>query len=375
MPDTGELELELLGLSDGPAPAGTAELATEDGSWTRSAALAGATRHDDGSAVVAFEDVKPGRYVVDVIPTKGARYRAIAPIAIGKHDLRLGGSPGRPLTLQSVRVVYDDAPTKPATDKHVDVKLGDAWIAAATNEAGALIVADTAAPRKKGQKPAGKPAPGRRGGLRAERPIKAGAAPASSGEPLWFAISRTDLELAIAEHPPEAAGEPPADARQTSAIARAPTLATGADDRAVRVKRIKLSLPITVKFATLLEAQRFLARHPMRVDVDGRPVTCAVTIASPTRWQIDFPIGPGTHQVIVTSQELAPQGPIKPRRTIYFASELTVGFGPPRLVAMMSPGPLTMVEPAPASAASAASGHGPAKVAAAPPLDPRKSPR
>ncbi|MCE9578448.1 MAG: hypothetical protein K8W52_35305, partial [Deltaproteobacteria bacterium] len=389
VPDTGDLELELLGLSDGPAPAGTAELAAEDGSVTRSASLAGATRRADGSAVVAFKDVKPGRYVVDVIPAKGARYRVIAPIAIRKHDLRTSSAPGRSLTMQSVRVVYDDAPTKPATDKHVDLKLGDAWIAVATNEVGALVIADTAAPKKKGKKASGKPAPGRRGGLRSERPIKAGAPPASSGEPLWFAVNRTDLELAIAEHPPEVAGDPPEDARQTSAIAPAPSAATGVDDRAVRVRRIKLSLPLTVNFASLLDAQRFLARHPMRVDVDGMPVTCAVTIASPTRWQIDFPIGPGTHKVIVTSQELEPQGLIQPRRTIYFAREVTVGFGPPKLVAMMSAGPLTMMGTVPASATpsghgpaqvTAASSHGPAKVGAAsveppPSLDLRKSPR
>jgi hypothetical protein len=255
---------------EGQAPVGEVILAAVDGSGGDGKAAA---------ALLRFEDVSLSRrYLVRVQPMRGPAYVLIRPRALRPADLIDGEPPHVALRGVLATLVYADDPKKVVRDKHVriDVGEGDAFVAARTDDDGRLYVGD-------------KPK-----------------------ERLWLDGARGSYRVAWDEKPID---EQAAAGRSQVCLLEKGILA---------VRRIKVSLPIAVGFAALDHARAWLRRHDVRVDVDGEPVACGAYLRSPRELVVEFGIQPGKHEVVVSAQEHDHGAPLKPRRLVFFAREVTL---------------------------------------------------
>jgi len=321
-PKVGDLEVEFIPLPGGAGPSGRVALSAEDGSWAQISALDKAERRENLYFVRFKKVTAHQKYTLDIETTGGVVYRVLTSPALNNADLILDGSPGHPLVARAVRVVYVDAPDKPVSERSIAVQL-EAWHGFATSARGALIATLPSNAKGKTKSPKG-----RRPGLVSMRVSKrpTPAPPPEPGEPIWLDPSATQITVALLEDLATSADPPPEQHQQPGTIVPLMDHATGLTSPCLQVMRINLVLPIAVKFADLPTARGFLGRHPMRVDVDGFSADCQVHVASTTLWHVEFPVSPGEHKILVTAQETQPEGPIQPRRTIFFARKVTVAF-------------------------------------------------
>ncbi len=320
----GDLDLVMRLLHGGPEPRGKARLRTEQGEVATEVQLAGGAR-DHEIRTVTFHHVRAGqRYDLEIETTAGTRYRVLTR-TVASADLRVGRSVGRPLEIHAVRVVFEDEPSQPVATRSVDVELGGRRLTLGTDAGGALV----ASPPRSGSRPPR--SAGRRSGMAARRVALAGPLTVrrpmvrSSDEPVWLDPACRALRVACGRDALATTGPAPQARREDVAVEDLEGRA-GVVEKTARVPRIRIALPIHATFTTVADAQRFLARHPLRVDINGAAVACGVAVVSADLVRVEFPVEPGTHRVIVTSQETESQGMILPRRTIYFAREVTVGW-------------------------------------------------
>jgi hypothetical protein len=93
-----------------------------------------------------------------------------------------------------------------------------------------------------------------------------------------------------------------------------------------RLHRIDVRVPIRVNCSSFEAAMNWLARNQFWVDVDGRPISCGVSLLAADRVVVEFSAPPGHHRIVVSSQEQGDFGPIAPKRIVYVARafELTM---------------------------------------------------
>ena len=95
-------------------------------------------------------------------------------------------------------------------------------------------------------------------------------------------------------------------------------------EHVLEIKRARAQLPLKVSFTTEAQTKDWLGRNVFRVDVDGETVPCGTFVKSAGEIIVELEIPPGKHEVVVSSLEKETDAPVKPRRIVYFAREVTV---------------------------------------------------
>lgn len=105
------------------------------------------------------------------------------------------------------------------------------------------------------------------------------------------------------------------------------TLASGRRHRIVVQVPLKATIPIRISHETLEQTRAWLVVNPVQVEVDGDPVPCGTVTTAAGRFDVQFRIPPGEHEVLISSVERrvgAARSTVPPRRIIYLSQTVTV---------------------------------------------------
>ena len=92
---------------------------------------------------------------------------------------------------------------------------------------------------------------------------------------------------------------------------------------------VAVTIPLSLTFASLLDAHAWLLRNPLEVTVDGVPAAAGAQVASKALIEVHCEVAPGAHDLVVSARQRG-LGGLGPRRIVYLARRCRIAEGGPR---------------------------------------------